>query len=99
MNEIPIIKLTVESMRHQMLHHLSTQHLELERLVDDEVSRVIASGELERSIVAEMQRALPEHIRSVVRNALQRVWYSTESVEAISKILREATLKAIQRDV
>lgn len=98
MPNAPVIKITVDSMRHQMLHHLSTQHLELEQMVDAELTRVAESGELEKFIASEIRRAIPDHVKNVVSRAINRMAWDEESMYAITEAARTAMLKQLARD-
>lgn len=59
----PIVKLTVEGMRHQILHHLGGHHEEISEMVEKEIEQAIKSFSFEHHVVENVHTAIDRGIK------------------------------------
>lgn len=83
------IRLTVDSMRREIVHALTARELELDHLIGEEIDRSLSSVDLRENIRREVDKAVDEVVRRTLLEAVSKVVYSAEVGDAI-----EATAKA-----
>ena len=79
MEGLPIIRLEIQGMKYQIMHHLSNTNLNLEKIVSEEIDKVMSEEYIKSKIVSEMRSALYNAIednfrlgeaRTIMNNAI-----------------------------
>lgn len=96
MSSLPIIRLelSVDAMRHAVVHELMSHHKEIEETVTGEVTRLIESGYLANRIQQSVQKHVDKAIDDAVRNAVSS-WsrHSPTVSKAIEAAVHDALWK------
>ena len=97
-NHIVRLELSVDSLRHQVVHELIAHRKEIEEAVSDEVSRMAESGYLEAKIRESVKKHLDKAIDSAVDRAVSS-WsrHSPTVSQAIEKAVHEALWKTEEK--
>jgi hypothetical protein len=93
---LPIIRLelSVEEMRHHVVHALSVHHDSIQKSVDEEVKRFVESGALEHKIQESVRRYLDSAIDEGVRAAISRWVRESPTVkQAVTAAVQDALWK------
>lgn len=90
MNELPIIRLEIEEMCHQVLHQLGMHHEEIERVVAERVKHVVDTFDYVKAVDEAAQRALRDHVGKAVEEAVRSVMWSKEAREYMRKLAGKA---------
>lgn len=94
---IPMLRLTLDNMRHSMLQAVVDHNKEIERLCGEEFKRFIDSGELEKTIREEFNKLLRSTLHDALSHAVHKAMWAqdvkqilhTEVHTALLKVLRE----------
>ena len=89
MNNIPIIKLEVERMKHTILTCLSDYQLRMDASIKAEIERVCESGELKR-LIAE---AVQDGIMTGVKKEIEDFYKWGKGAEAIRESVKKGLSK------
>lgn len=100
MNQLPGIKLqlTVDSMKHHMIQYLTDHQLDVPRMVEAELDKVLRDpGPLAQALSEQIARDLQESLGKEIKSALYGIWYRADIreqlQEAIGTAVRESILK------
>ena len=88
MAEMPIVRLTIESMSHTILHHLGTHHEEISEAVEAEIEKVLGNFDFEGTVAQECQNILASEIKSYFQYG--------DGSKAVRAALREGLKKIME---
>lgn len=94
-NGLPIIRLELEEMRHQVVHALMTHHTEMERLVDDALVEVIRSYDFRSEVLRHAQLELRVKLKQRVAESIARILVNDKVERAIDRAITDALKGAI----
>lgn len=86
------IELSVDAMRHQVVHQLALHQKEVQELVDAEVTQYIESGALTQRLQQSVRKYLDEAVDSAVKSAITS--WAKES-PTVSKAVERAVHEAL----
>jgi uncharacterized membrane protein YvbJ len=93
MSKLGIIRLelSVEEMRHHVVHALVDHHDAVQKLVDDEVKQFIESGAMEHQIKESVNKHLRKAVDDGVNSSISRWARESPTVkQAVEKAVHEA---------
>lgn len=85
MNDLPLIRLEIESMRYQIVHALSTHNAEIEQAVANEVEKVIAHYPFSEQI----SKLAGEIIAKALKQSLESYFLLGDGQRLLSEYLNE----------
>jgi hypothetical protein len=89
---IPIVRLTIEGMKHEILTALTEQTLELDGQVKAAVEHVVRGFNVE----AEIQEVTAKILRDAIQDAVSRVVHVITWDDDIRALIREKVLQALK---
>ncbi len=91
MSALPIIRLELEGLRHQVVHALGIHNREVEESVAAVVGKAVEAFDFETTVRREVQTQLAEHIKRSVSVAMIELFSSRDVKAAI----KEAVAKTL----
>lgn len=95
MYDTPIIRLSLEQMRYEIVHAFSKYNDELEVKVDKAVQEAIKNFDFDR----EVSRISMSLMNDMINQSLKRAFERLKWDEAMTKALTEILLKELRRDL
>lgn len=86
------IRLTVDSMRTEMIHAISARELELDRLIQEGITAALGEADLQAHIRREVDAALKEVVHRTMADLVRRVVWSSEVTTALEQTARSAVV-------
>jgi hypothetical protein len=87
MNDIPVVKLTLEYMQSQLMHAFSDYQGIIKEQVEEAVKQTIANFDFKREVEQLSNGILRDEIRKLLVGSFQRLQYDGEFKEQLVKAL------------
>ena len=91
---LPIIKLEVQHMKHEILIALNKYQLQIDEYIDKELERICSSEYLQHFIAATVEKCVEEGIREEIRN----FFAYGKGRQAIADAVKERLERRIKED-
>lgn len=94
MNPIVRVELSVDDLRHKVVHALAASHKEIEELVAAELEQYVNSGRLKLKLQQFIQKHMDEAVDTAVKHAVSSWSRESPTVkQAVEKAIHEALWK------
>jgi 4-aminobutyrate aminotransferase-like enzyme len=91
--EFPIIRIELENMRHQIIHHLGAHHEELEKYVSEQVKKAVDDFDYRDAV----RRLAAQAVQDAVKKAVEYFFFYGKGKETVERAVRDS-LEDMYRD-
>lgn len=91
--EIPKIRITIEEMRHTLVHHMLDYIDTYSDNIEKAINKFFDEFDLDQAVLEIMNQWMPRILEENIKSAMQSALYNREVSDKIAKIMLEKMIK------